>query len=118
MKPLLTTLITLFLLSTTQAQQTPNVKGIWQLAVETSVGSGSPEFELKHLTDSTLEGTYRGQLGETPVKGILKGNKIFISFNISGNEIEYDGIVEGDTMKGKLKLGTMGEGTFTGSRKK
>ncbi len=118
MKTLFISTLFIFLFNSTQAQQTPNVKGIWQLAVETSVGSGSPEFELKHITDSTLEGTYRGQLGESPLKGTLKGNKIFISFSISGNEIEYDGIVEGDTMKGKLKLGTMGEGTFTGSRKK
>lgn len=97
--------------------QPTNVKGTWQMAVETSAGSGSPEFDLKHANDTTIEGTYRGQLGESAVKGTLKGNKIYLVFSISGNNIEYDGVVEGDTMKGTVKLGTMGEGTFTGRKK-
>ncbi len=101
-----------------RAQTNANVKGTWNLTVETSMGSGTPMFELKHNTDTTVSGTYHGQLGETEVSGIVKGNKIYISFNISGNLIEYDGIVDGDSMKGKVKLGTMAEGTFIGTRKK
>ena len=97
--------------------QPANVKGSWLMTVETSVGSGSPEFDLKQPNDTTIEGSYRGQLGESAVKGTLKGNKIYLVFEISGNNIEYEGLVEGDTMKGKVKLGTMGEGTFTGRRK-
>jgi hypothetical protein len=97
--------------------QAANVKGTWQMAVETSAGSGSPEFDLKQPNDTTIEGSYRGQLGESAVTGTLKGNKIYLVFSISGNNIEYEGVVEGDTMKGKVKLGTMAEGTFTGRRK-
>lgn len=100
------------------SQQPINVKGIWNLTVETSAGSGSPTFELKHITDSTLEGTYRGSLGETTLKGTLKGNKIYIVFTVSGIDIEYTGTVDGDNMKGTVALGTMGDGTFTGIRKK
>ncbi len=100
------------------AQQPVNVKGTWNLSVETSAGSGSPTFELKHITDSTLEGTYRGSLGETTLKGTLKGNKIYIVFTVSGIDIEYTGTVDGDNMKGTVALGTMGDGTFTGTRKK
>ena len=87
------------------------------MAVETSAGSGSPEFDLKQPNDTTIEGSYRGQLGESTVTGTLKGNKVYLVFSISGNNIEYEGVVEGDTMKGKVKLGTMGEGTFTGRKK-
>ena len=101
-----------------QAQQPANVKGTWNMSVESSVGSGSPSFELKHITDSTVAGTYQGQLGEAQVKGTLKGNKIYLSFEVSSNLIEYDGVVDGDTMKGKVKLGSLGEGSFTGTRKK
>ena len=100
------------------AQQPINVKGTWNMTVETSAGSGSPTFELKHINDSTIEGTYRGSLGETSLKGTLKGNKIYIVFTISGIDIEYTGTVDGDTMKGTVALGTMGDGTFTGARKK
>jgi hypothetical protein len=101
-----------------KAQQHTSVKGNWKMSVETSVGSGSPEFDLKHVDETTLAGTYKGQLGESAVKGTIKGNKIHLEFEISGNVIEYDGTVDGDSMKGSVKLGSMGEGTFTGARKK
>jgi hypothetical protein len=99
------------------AQTNAKVNGTWLLNVESPMGSGTPSFSLKQSTDSTFEGTYQGQLGETNVKGTVKGNKIHISFSISDNLIEYDGTVDGDTMKGKVVLGTLGEGTFTGNRK-
>ena len=100
------------------AQTNGKINGIWQVSVETTAGSGSPTFNLKQPTDSTIEGTYQGQLGESDVKGTIKGNKFHITFEISGNLIEYDGELDGDTIKGKVKLGSMAEGTFTGSRKK
>ena len=114
-------LVLTFLLQTInslQAQAPNYVNGTWNMSVETSAGSGSPIFVLKHITDTTLEGTYRGQLGEADVKGTLKGNKIFLSFEISGNLIEYSGLVEGNNMKGTVKLGSMGDGSFSGIRNK
>jgi hypothetical protein len=95
-----------------------NVKGIWKMSVETSVGSGSPTFDLKHATDSTLTGTYKGQLGSAEVKGKVKGKTIHLEFAISGSLVEYDGTVNGDAMKGNVKLGSMGSGTFTGAKSK
>jgi hypothetical protein len=103
---------------TVNAQQHVDVKGNWKMSVETSVGSGTPDFELKHTTKTILAGTYKGQLGEATVKGTIEGNKIHLEFSVSGNLVEYDGTVDGDTMKGKVKLGSMGEGTFTGARNK
>ncbi len=100
------------------AQQKINVKGKWEMAVETNAGSGNPVFELKHVSDTKLEGTYTGRLGDADVKGMLEGNKIHLEFFVSDMQVEYDGTVDGDTMKGKVKLGNMGEGTFTGKRKK
>lgn len=115
---LILTATLMFTLSSVKAQQHTNVKGNWKMSVETSVGSGSPEFDLKHVDATTLTGTYKGQLGESAVKGTIKENEIHLEFDINGNLIEYDGIVDGDTMKGSVKLGSMGEGTFTGTRKK
>jgi hypothetical protein len=100
------------------AQKHSDVKGTWKMSVETSVGNGSPVFDLKHATDSTLTGTYRGQLGEAPVKGTVTIKTIHLEFSVSGNLVEYDGTVDHDTMKGSVKLGNMGSGTFTGNRKK
>ena len=96
-----------------------NVSGTWKLTVETQAGSGNPTFVLKQ-DGETLSGTYKGQFGEAPLKGTIKGNEIKITFKVSGQgqelEIEYQGTVEGNTMKGKVKLGELGEGTFTGKK--
>ncbi|MCL6260716.1 hypothetical protein M3O96_16545 [Aquiflexum sp. TKW24L] len=93
------------------------MKGTWIMNVETSAGSGSPTFVLEHLDATNLKGTYSGQLGDYDVRGTLKGNHIHLEFSISGEIIEYDGTVTGNEMKGKVKLGTMAEGTFTGKKK-
>lgn len=112
-------LITIMTTATAQKkQQHANVRGTWTMTVETSAGTGSPVFELQHVTDTSLSGTYSGRLGEAAVKGTVQNNIIHLEFTISGNLIEYDGTVENDTMKGKVKLGSIGEGTFTGSKKK
>lgn len=99
------------------AQDKMNVKGTWTMNVTSDMGSGSPTFVLDHVNETTLTGTYTGQLGESPVKGTLKGNVIHLEFDIQGNLIEYNGTVNGYEMNGKVKLGGMGEGTFTGKRK-
>ena len=110
--------ITFFINTSANAQKHADVKGTWKMSVETSVGNGSPAFDLKHASDSTLTGTYRGQLGEAAVKGRIKGKAIHLEFSVSGNLVEYDGAVDQDTMKGTVKLGSMGSGTFTGTRGK
>jgi hypothetical protein len=113
-------LVTLLMMTvtTSNAQKNANVKGSWKMEVETSAGSGTPSFELTHLTETTLTGTYEGRLGEAKVTGTVKGNIVHLEFSISDTQIEYDGTVDGDSMKGKVKLGSMGDGTFTGTRKK
>jgi hypothetical protein len=114
---ILTALVFISLAATSaKAQKHANVNGTWKMKVETSVGSGSPVFDLKHASDSTLTGTYHGQLGEAAVKGKVKINAIHLEFSVSGNLVEYDGSVDKDTMKGTVKLGSMGSGTFTGTR--
>lgn len=99
------------------AQDKINVKGTWTMSVTSDMGSGSPTFVLEHVNDTTITGTYTGQLGDSVVKGTLKGNVIHLEFDIQGNLIEYNGTVKGPEMSGKVKLGSMGEGNFTGKRK-
>jgi hypothetical protein len=96
-----------------------NVTGTWTMAVESPIGSGNPVFVLTQ-TGSDVTGSYKGQLGEAPVKGTLKGNAIELKYTISAQGMDlavtYAGTVEGDTMKGKVSYGDMGEGTFTGKK--
>ena len=96
-----------------------NVAGEWDFQVETQAGTGTPHFSLKQ-DGANVTGTYKGQLGEAPVTGTVKGNELTITFKVSpqGSElaITYVGTVEGDTIKGKVTLGELGEGSFSGKK--
>ena len=98
-----------------------DVTGAWAFAVEFGGGSGTPTMTFKQDGEK-LTGQYVGQLGEAPLSGTLKGNAIDFTINltIEGNavSIHYTGTVEGASMKGAVKLGDMGEGTFTATKKK
>lgn len=95
------------------------VSGTWQLTVETQGGTGNPSVTLKQEGEE-ITGTYKGRFGDAPLKGTIKGNEIqfTISINAQGQDlkIEYNGTVDGSTMKGKVKFGEMAEGTFTGKK--
>lgn len=96
-----------------------DVTGKWDFAVETGAGSGSPKFEFKQDGEK-LSGSYSGQLGQATLSGTVKDNKIEFKFTIDQlGEVNYSGeVAEDGTMKGKVKLGELGEGTFTGKRAK
>lgn len=96
-----------------------NIAGEWDMAVETQAGTGTPHFSFKQ-DGSTLSGTYKGQLGEAPVTGTIKGNEATWSFKVNAQGMDltvtYTGTVDGNTIKGKMQLGDMAEGTFTGKK--
>lgn len=110
---------TAVLLVTTVIAADANVAGEWDLIVESQMGTGTPHFSLRQ-EGSKLSGTYRGQLGEAPVTGAVKGNEITINFRADAQgmdlDVTYSGTVEGATMKGTVKLGDLGEATFTGKK--
>lgn len=98
-----------------------NVAGTWALTVETAQGTGSPSVTLAQDGEK-LTGTYSSQVfGEQKVSGSIKGSAVTFSFTgtVEGTTITvtYAGTVEKDTMKGKVSLGDLGEGTFTGTKK-
>jgi hypothetical protein len=101
------------------AADTADVTGTWKMTVELSMGTFNPTFTMVQKGEE-ITGDYKGQLGEAPISGTIKGNDIAISFKTSmeGQElkVEYIGVVEGDTMKGKVVFGEYGEGTFAGVR--
>jgi len=96
-----------------------NVAGTWSMTVESPMGSGNPVFVLEQ-SGSEVSGSYKGALGEAPVKGTVKGNEVALKYSIDAQgmslEITYAGTVEGNTIKGKVSYGDMGEGTFTGKK--
>lgn len=98
-----------------------NISGAWDFTVETSGGSGSPSFTFKQEGEN-LTGTYKGQFGEAPLTGTVKGDDVKFSVKISAQgqslTVVYSGKVTGkDSMKGTVALGDLGEGTWTGKKK-
>lgn len=98
-----------------------NISGAWDFAVETGGGSGAPSFTFKQEGE-TLTGTYKGQFGEGPLTGTVKGDDVKFSLSLSAGgqsmTVVYTGKITGkDSMKGTVSLGELGEGTWTGKKK-
>ena len=104
------------------AQAKVDVTGVWAFEVQTEAGTGTPQVSFKQDGEK-LTGHYSSTyVGEANLTGSVKGQVIQFSFtaNVQGNAIEltFTGTVEdGNSMKGKVSFGGMGEGTFTGKRK-
>ena len=102
-----------------QLASAADVTGTWLMAVETGAGSGSPTFILVQKGEA-LSGTYKGQLGEAQVTGTVKGDDVTIEYKVDGQAgslaVKYSGKTDGKTMSGKVSLGQLGEGTFTGKK--
>jgi hypothetical protein len=97
-----------------------DVAGTWNITVDIGGNTGTPTVTLKQ-DGETLSGTYSSQVfGEQKVTGTIKGNAITFEFtaSIEGNAIKvtYNGTVDKATMKGKVSLGDLGEGTFTAKK--
>ena len=95
-----------------------DLTGAWSVTVETEAGSGNPSFTFKQDGEK-LTGRYKGLLGEFDVTGTVKGDKIEFSFKATGQVegvVNYAGTTDGKTMKGKVSLAGLGEGTFTGKK--
>jgi hypothetical protein len=104
--------------STQSSGDKVDVSGAWGLTVETEAGSGTPGFTFKQEGEK-LTGRYKGTFGEADVTGTVKGDKIEFSFKVSGQVegvVTYTGTTDGKTMKGKVNLAGLGEGTFSGKK--
>src|SRR4051794_4920243 len=101
------------------AQAKVDVTGKWAFNVETSAGAGAPTFTFKQDGEK-LTGHYTGTFGEADLTGTVKGADITFGFTVDaqGTALKetYTGTVDKDTMKGKLVIEGVGEGTFTGKK--
>ncbi len=107
-----------------QAEATAKIDmtGSWALSVDFGNISATPSAVFKQ-DGETLSGEYTSQqYGTFPLKGTVKGNQLQFAFTmtIEGNAIDvvFSGTAEKDAIKGSVNYGGVGEGTFTGTRKK
>lgn len=100
--------------------QATDVTGEWIFTVQTDQGSGTPTFTFKQDGEK-LTGKYVGQFGAADLTGSVKGNAIRFNYTIDAQgqqaPVNYEGTVEKNTMKGKLDIGGMINGTFTATKK-
>jgi len=100
--------------------QGTNVSGEWAFTVTTDQGSGNPAITFKQDGEK-LTGSYQGQLGAAELTGTVKGTAIRFTFtlDVQGQQapVTYEGTVEKNTMKGKMDIAGMVNGTFTATKK-
>jgi hypothetical protein len=106
-----------------QGQSKVDVTGSWALEVKTEAGgTTTPSVTLKQDGEK-LTGHYSSAtLGEADITGTVKGNDLTFGFTatVQGMSlaVTYTGTVESNgSMNGKISLGGLGDGTFTGKKK-
>ena len=99
-----------------------DVSGTWTFTVTTDNGTGTPTVTLKQDGEK-LTGHYSSAtLGEADLTGTITGKDFKFSFNVdvqgTALSVTYSGTAEDkDSLKGKVDLGGLGEGTFTAKKK-
>ena len=94
-----------------------DITGTWNAQVDLGGQSGAPTFVLKQDGEK-LTGTYSGALGDAPLKGTIKGDKVTFDFDAQGAAVHYEGTVnaDGTEMKGTCDYGGQASGTFTAKK--
>ncbi|MBA2304185.1 MAG: hypothetical protein H0W08_16355 [Acidobacteria bacterium] len=104
-----------------QNQEKPaaTLTGTWALEAHHSAGVSTPTATITQTGDK-LTGKYTGSYGDSELTGSIKGPEFTFSVEIGTEQkvrVVYTGTLDGNTIKGSLTMGEMGEGTFTGTRK-
>ena len=93
-----------------------DITGNWTFHVDLGGQSGSPKFTFQQKGE-VVTGTYTGQLGESKLKGTVKGENVEFQFETAGIAVVYTGmIVTASGMKGKCDYGGQGAGTWTAKK--
>jgi hypothetical protein len=110
------------------AAQTPAkaaaVAGKWTVSLETESFTATSALEFKQDGEK-LTGTYTStRYGATPLQGTIKDRAIEFTFklNADGTDVPmaFKGEVaaDGQTMKGRMSIAEMGDGTWTAKKEK
>ena len=97
-----------------------DITGAWQLTVESPQGTMVITANFKQ-DGETLTGTHVSEMGESPLKGTVKGVDVeyTLIIDMGGQQmsIVHKAKVDGDTMTGSANIEGMGTIAFTAKRK-
>lgn len=102
-----------------QDKPAPTMTGTWAIEAQHSAGTSTPTAVITQSGEK-LSGKYTGSYGESDLVGNIKGTEFTFTVEIGTEQkvkVVYTGTLSGDTIKGNLTMGEIGEGTFTGKRK-
>lgn len=106
----------LMLVATARAQ---SPAGDWEIALDTPGGTRNMRASFK-VEGEKLTGALKGERGELPINGTIKGNEIKFTYTVKYMDqdlpITMTGTIDGDSMKGKADFGGFAEGDWTGKR--
>jgi hypothetical protein len=106
----------LMLVATARAQ---SPAGDWEIALDTPGGTRNMRASFK-VEGEKLTGALKGERGELPINGTIKGNEIKFAYTVKYMDqdlpITMTGTIDGDSMKGKADFGGFAEGDWTGKR--
>lgn len=105
--------------SGSQEKPPPTMTGTWTFEVNHSAGTSTPTVTITQ-TGEKLSGKYAGSYGQAELTGSIKGSEFTFSVDVGTEQkvtLVYTGTLSGDTVKGNVTMGEMGEGTFSGKRK-
>ena len=98
-----------------------DITGSWDMTVESPQGTMAITANFKQ-DGEILTGTHVSEMGESPLKGTVKGADIeyTITIDMGGQQmsIVHKAKVDGDAIKGTADIEGMGSITFTAKRKK
>lgn len=96
-----------------------DISGEWDLEM-TFAASVVPQRLIFEQKDSALKGTHFASIGSREITGSLHGKEILMrsSYTLQGMRINYEftGIVNGDTMEGKVSLSEYGMASWKAKR--
>jgi hypothetical protein len=105
----------LFVYAAAAADAPANVAGSWQISVTGDAGTAEQTIVLTQ-DGNKITGTFKGPRQSGPLEGTMDGNNI--KFHVKTRDpLDYNGTVDGDTMKGTL-TGRGKTGNWTATRAK
>jgi len=95
------------------------VAGSWDVTLNSPQGTFNLQFNLKQDGEK-VSGVIKGQRGELPVEGTLKGKEVTLKWTTKYQDsdlpITLTGALDGSTMKGSADYGGFAQGDFSAKR--